>query len=354
MAQPDWTRGDLSHRMQVLMVDPLNLSTIRGELSNVIPGGKCDYAYYSDTRTGAAIKTFGDDGWDGTAALRIVHVVSDYTGDLWQETLGTYYVTKRSWSDGSGEQRTTDYTLSGTLHGLETNVTPRPYAVAKGAKALDVIRNIMKTTSRPYYIEGGARNYTFSRATVYDAGKSYLSILFDVCNRARDRLSVVRDGRAVITPYTAPSQCAPNFSVADDEPRSLLVPPFETGDAGLDVPERAIVSAKEGSRTITGVAVAPAGQRRRHSRRGYGIDDFRSLTNMSPFTQKQADRLAQQYLAGDTEARTASHELRYRPLREGDIEQLTIGGDTRRWHIQNASLDLASWTWSLDLRGGWK
>lgn len=351
MAQPDWTRGDLSHRMYVQLVDPLDLTSVRGELKNVVRAGQCDYAYYSDTRTGARISTFGEDGWDGSAAMRIRHIVSDYTGDLWEETLGTYYVTACSWSEDNG--RETDYTLSGTLHGLETNVTPRAYTVNKGAKALDVVRNIMRITSRPFYIEGGARNYTFSRATVYEAGKSYLSILFDVVNRANDRMSVVRDGRVVISPYTAPSQTSPTFEVDADGARSMFIGPFTSGDAGLDIPERAIVSAQNDKRTITGIAVAASGTRQRHSRRGYCIDDFRTVSNMSPFTQRQADALAAQYLSRDVENRTASHGLRYRPLREGDIELLTIGGVAKRWHIQNATLNLQDWTWSLDVRGGW-
>lgn len=357
MAQPDWTRGDLSHRLQVLMVDPLNLSTIRGELEGVVRGGSYDLGYYTDTRMGASIKTFtpsGPDNWDGTAALRLVHIVSDYTGDLWQETLGTFYVTGRDWEISEGNY-STDYKLSGTLHGLETNVTPRSYTVAKGARALDVIKRIMKTTSRPYYIEGGARNVAYSSPVVYDAGTSYLSILFDVCDRSRNRLNVVRDGRVVVGPYTAPSQKAATFSTVAGDPHGLFIGPFSTGDAGLELPERAIVEATKDNKTITGTAIAKAGTRQRHNRRGYGIDDFRTLTNLSPFSQKQADALAARYLAtADTEERTAEHGLLYRPLREGDIELLTVGNDTRRWHIKNAKLDLASWTWDLSLRGGWK
>lgn len=356
MAQPDWTRGDLSHRLTVQMVDPLNLTAVRGELAGVVRGGSYDLAYYSDTRMGAKLSTFtpdGPDNYDGTAALRLVHTVYDYTGDIWQETLGTFYVTARTWNVREGGY-STDYTLAGTLHGLETNVTPRAYTVSKGARALDVIKRIMQTTSRPYYAEGGARNTTFSGPVVYDAGTSYLSMLLDICDRSRNRLSVVRDGRAVITPYTAPSQKAASFSTVAGEPDGLFIGPFSTGDAGLELPERVIVSAQKDNKTITGTAIAKSGTRQRHNRRGFGIDDFRSVSNLSPFTQKQADTLAARYLAtADTEERTADHNLRYRPLREGDIELLTVAGATKRWHIKNASLDLSSWVWKLSLRGGW-
>ena len=356
MAQPDWTRGDLGHRLTVLMIDPLNLTTERGELEGVVRGGSYDLAYYSDTRMGAKVSTFtpdGPDNWDGTAALRLVHTVFDYTGDLWSETLGTFYVTGRDWDVREGGY-VTNYVLSGTMHGLETNVTPHAYTIAKGARALDVIKRVMTITSRPYYAEGGARNYTFSGPVVYDAGTSYLSILFDVCNRSNNRISVVRDGRIVISPYVAPSQKAATFETVAGDPHGMFIGPFSTGDAGLDLPERAIVSATKDNRTITGTAIAKSGTRMRHSRRGYGIDDFRSLSNMTPFTQRQADALAARYLASDdTEERTADHALRYRPLREGDIELLTVAGATKRWHVKNASLDLASWTWKLSLRGGW-
>ena len=316
MAQPDWERGDLDHRLMVQLVDPLNLTTVKGELNGVERGGKMSYGYYVDDRYRASISTAvpksDTDGWDGLAAMRLVHVVSDYTGDLWDETLGTFYVVKAD-EDVKGGKLARSYELKGTLYGLSTNVTPRPFTIAKGSTSTDVIKRIMKTTSRPYRMKAGVRNYKYSGPVVYDAGKSYLSILFDVCNRAQNRVSVDPDGFVSIRPYTAPSSTSPSFSVDFDS--RMFVGPWTTSDTRLELPERVIVVSTKDKQTITGTAVAAAGTRMRHSRRGYGIDDFRSVNNMNPFTQKQADSLAKSYLAtADTEAREAGHGMRYRPL----------------------------------------
>lgn len=76
---------------------------------------------------------------------------------------------------------------------------------------------------------------------------------------------------------------------------------------------------------------------------------------MSPFTSAQATKLAERYLKEKSQlVETMHHGLRYRPLREGDIESLTWPGTTtRRWQVASASLDLSSWEWDLDLKGGW-
>lgn len=360
MAEPDWTRRDIDHRVRVELVDPLNLTTVRGELRGVQPAGRVTLGYYTDNRTTASIRTTNPvgegDGWDGLAAMRIRHVVSDYTGDIWEEVLGTWYVTDARWSDADGA-RTWEYTLKGTPYGLATNVTPRAYTLAKGKRALDAMKAIFKTTSRPYRIYGGARDWAPSSALAYDAGKSYLSILFDLCNRSQNRLGVDPDGFVTIRPYTAPSQTAPSYSVAasGDGADGMFVAGSLTGaPAWLGLPERVIVSAKQGNSVITGTAVAPSGTVQRHSRRGYCVDDFRSVTNLSPFTQRQADALASRYLvSADTEERECGHEMRYRPLHDGVVELLTTPDGTRRWHVKTADLDLSTWVWDLSLRGGW-
>lgn len=356
----DWARRDLDHRMRVELVDPLDLTTVRGELRGVRPEGRLTLGYYVDCRTTASISTtvpVGEtDGWDGLAAMRIVHAVSDYTGDLLEEVLGTFYVTGATWSEEDGA-RTWEYTLKGTPHGLSTNVTPRSHTVGKGASALAAMRAIFKTTSRPHRIVG-ARDWRPSAPLVYDAGKSYLSILLDLCDRSRNRLTVAPDGFVEVRPYTAPSQTAPAYSIAaggDGADGMFVAGSLTGGPAHLSLPERAIVSAKRDHDVITGVAVAPAGTVMRHSRRGYGVDSFKSVTNLSPFTQRQADAVAARNLAGaDTEERECGHMMRYRPLADGTVELLTTADGTRRWHVKTADLDLATWVWDMSLRGGWK
>lgn len=386
MAQPDWTRGDLSHSLRLLMVDPLNLKSVRGELSGVVRSGSYELDYYSDTRMGASVTLVGDHGWDGTSAIRVVHEVSDWTGLLWDEVLGTFYVPadglKWRWE---GDARISELDLRSTLHGMETNVCPSTLTIGKGSTTFGVLRNVCKTISRPYRIDSDAKDSKYSKAVTYPPNTSYLSVCMDVCDRAGNRVDVARDGTVVFHGYTAPSKKSASWEEDAGVPGTLVVGPISGGDAGLAVPERVIVSAtgkvqvrdgtyatsgtrsdgtkykkgdpkyKEEDRTITAKAVQPSGHRSRHAVRGFCIDDFIQVSDMTPFTQAQADKLAARYLKEASElVESMSHGLMYRPLREGDVERLTHRGETRRWQVASASLDLSTFAWSLELKGGWK
>lgn len=347
MAAVDWSRGDLSHRFEVLQVDPLNLKDVRGRIEEP-SGGQLDLDYYGDTRMGAKVEEFGS-SWDGTSALRIVHTVSDWTGDLFTETLFTGYVTR---ADRRNETRT--YELASTLHGLETNVNPGAFTISAGSKALDVCKLIFKRVSRPYRIEPDAGNYLYSGAVVFDAGTDYLSILFDIMDRSGNRISTDENGIVVISKYVRPSKRTPDWDESTEYSRTCIIGTPEYFDGTMTIPERVIVHAEKDGDSITVTSLAPSGTASRHAIRGYCIDDFHEVNDLSPFTRAAAQALADEYLANALEPnREMYHGLMYRPLREGMVERLTDGGEVRRWQVSDASLSFKSWTWEINFKGGW-
>lgn len=347
MGAVDWSRGDLSHRMEVLQVDPLNLVDVRGKI--VEPsGGELNLEYYGDTRMGAKVEEFGS-SWDGTSALRIVHTVSDYTGDLFSETLFTGYVTR-----ANRRNNTRTYELASTLHGLETNVTPGVFSVSAGSMALDVCKRIFKTVSRPYRIEPDAGDYLFSGAVVYEAGSSYLEILFDLMDKSGNRISVDEYGIVTISKYVRPSKRTPDWSESTADARTCIIGAPEYSDGSMTAPERSIVHAEKDGDTITVTALAPSGTFTRHAVRGYCIDDYHEESDLSPFTRAAAQALANKYLEEALEPdREMYHGLMYRPLREGMVESLYDDGETRRWQVSDATLSFDSWTWEINFKGGW-
>lgn len=353
MPQPDWTRGDLRHSLRVLMLDPNNYAE-RGELQGVTKGGSLDLTYYGDKRMAAKVSTFAeDDGYDGSSALRLVHVVSDYTGELWSETLGTFFVTDRAASYSNGFS-SVDYTLDSALYALEVKAMARGKAVKKGTSLLSAARQLITECGRKVSVIGGARDTRASAAIFYDYGKSYLSAVFDLCERCRNRLSVDASGNVTISAYTAPSTLAASFEVAEGVPRGMFMPPLAVKDNARDIPERYIVHSSEGDATVVGIAQVTGGTRSSHQVRGYTVDDVRQVSDLSPFNATRANQLAQAYLRDATQYEaSASHGMMYRPLREGQVELLVANGEAKRWMIANASLDLGDWTWSLDLKGGW-
>lgn len=387
MAQPDWCRGDLTHELQVQMVDPFNLTTIRGYLNYTKVSGTLDLDYYSDTRMSAKIETFVEgkkDNWDGSAALRLIHVVSDYTGELYRETLGTFYVMDPPESSEETGGTTTSYTLSSILKGIEVSMMAYGKTINKSASILAATKKMVTDCYRRVR-DAGARDVKASAAIKYDQGASYLHGIHDSANRCNNHVTLDPDGTVVIEPYNAPSNRSPNFYVTAEDERTLFVGPWSHSDNTVTMPERHIVSGsgkvkvadgtyskagtrsdgttykkgdtkyKEVTKTITGVAQVATGSRSHHNVRGFWRDGYTNVSNMSPFTQAKADSLAKQYLNNNlVYEMKASHSLMYRPLREGWVECLTIHDDTRRWQIASASLNFDTWTWNLDLKGGWK
>ena len=388
MAQPDWARGDLSHTLNVLLVDPLNLSTIRGELNGVTHAGEFNLDYYSDTRMSATIESYVEgtrDNWDGGSAMRLVHVVSDYTGELWRETLGTFYVMDPPRIREEQGGTVTAYQLSSVLKGIEVGVASYGYTINKGASVLAATKKFVTDSFRSIKTDGTEVDKKAASAVKYEAGSSYLHMIHDSANSCGNYVSVDPNGVVTITRYVAPKSKAPAFETIASDERTLFVGPYEFEDNSVTTPERAIVSArgkvkvadgkyqkagtradgtsykkgdtkyKEVDKTITGIAQVEAGTASSHQRRGYWRDDFRGMSDVNPFTQARADTLAKSYLNNDLiyEA-NAKHSLMYRPLREGQVELLTVHGETRRWQIASATLKFDTWTWDLDLKGGWK
>jgi hypothetical protein len=349
----DWTRGDLRHGLTVLQVDPTDLTDVRGELRGVT-GGKLDLQYYGDTRMGAKLETAGLHGWDGSAALRLVHTVSDHTGMLLVEPLFTGFVTEASW-EGEGDARKVSWTLNSTLHAMESAVSGWPYGVAAGSKALDVIAQVCASLDRPCRIDQSAHEYLFSSNKVYEAGSTYASILFDVCDRSENRMSVDAEGVVTFSAYELPASRGVDYDASELGERGTVIGPVSGDAMGLDAPARVVVRAEDGDKSVTGEALAPDGSPSSARVRGFRNDRFEKVSDLSPFEAEAARALAKRYLDADlSEVPSISHKMMYRPLREGDVERLTMAdGSVARWMVSGASLDLATWTWDLDLKGGW-
>lgn len=350
MTEPDWASGALRHEMRVELVDPGNLETVRGGLEGLDASGRLSLDYYGDTRAGLTLSTSvpvgWSDGWDGTAAMRLVHTVGD-----WSEELFTGYVTSTDWTDASG-MRKTSYTLNSCLYGLQTDRVGWPYTVGAGAMGLDAIERVLDKCSRPYRVLPGALDYRFGSATVYEADKTWLSVAFDLADRSGDRLDV--DGRGMVTVgrYDSPSARTPSIVLDTSDPMAVTVGQVGGSSNALDIPSRVVVHASDGESELTGWAYQPASSPYTNTRRGYNLDSYHDESDMEPFTQAQADALASSYLSRESslvDRRTAS--MMYRPLRTGQVVELRHSGETDRYMVSTAELDLSTWTWSLDLKG---
>lgn len=387
----DWSRGDISHRLTVLALDPSKL-TVRKEIDGVVSEGEISFDYYSDTRISADVSLIapvGEQPWDGTSALRLTRTTIDYTGVIDESPIGTFFVKPSddavSWSD-NGNMRTWKFHLVSMLYGIKTRTLVKPLAIGKGSKALDVVKSRVKSSlGRSPVIAGNAKNYSFSKTVEFDAGSTELSVIMDVLELAGDTITVDALGNVIVKPYVAPSKTGATFTVDSSDQRTLLIGPVDGGVARQSVPERTVISAtgtvkvadgvykssgtnsdgtthqagdtkyKNEQKTYYAYAAAKSGHWSTKAIRGYTLDDYRHISDMEPFTQDQAQKLANRYLSEQQNniVESLTHSLRYMPLREGDIEMLHHAGSSRRWQISSADLSLPSWVWRLQLKGGW-
>ena len=339
----DWTRGDLYHTLSVQMVDPTNLTDIRGEMGGVT-GGKVDWDYYSDTRGSAQVSCVGDP-WDGSSALRLIHTVSDYTGELLTEILFTGHVIEKD----PGE--VTTYHIASALRALDNEVFSTGYTIGKDAKAASMLDGILKASSRPYSVDAYDRIYANG---LHEAeGTPKLSVIFRICSESDNRATVANDGTVLVQRYSQPSLATPDWEEDTSDPRTMVIGRPEITDDGLTRPSRVILAAERKGSVMTAVAEVPKGSPYSAETRGYSVDLYEELHD-APSSIEELRQKAKQRL--DSESildMRCSHSMMYRPIREGMVERLTHNGETRRWQVASATLDLKKWTWSLDLKGGW-
>lgn len=347
--EPNWTKGAIEHDLHAVMVDPLTLKDVRGQLAGTNRAGALTLKYYGDTRAGLTLTTTvregESDGWDGTAALRLVHTVGE-----WSEDLFTGYVTDVSYEDASG-MRTTSYTLNSVLYGLSAEYVGNPYTVGAGAMGLDVLKNLFKHCSKPYSVGAGVADYRFGKATVYTPDQTILNVAYDVADKMTDRLGVSADGTITVTKYTSPAKRSPDFELDTSDARAVTIAPVSYSDNRLEKPARAIVVATQGDEQLVGIATVGSGSEYAAARRGYTLDSYYMETDLDPFTQERANAVAQTRLktASDFSA-TIELETMYMPLQTGAIVRLSHAGGTANYLISVATLDLGSWLWKLTLK----
>lgn len=324
----DWRDPRRRDRIRVEMVSPTNLDDIYGELEGIdLSGSSLSAAYYTDTRTSGMLSVVGD-GWVRGSFLRIIHEAPDQG---YSNTLGTYLVVD---DDATEQNGIWHYTLElqSMLYALVTEKARRPWTIAKGAGALKTIKQILESSNRKY-ISKNAKDYTMSSPLVMESGQTMLSRIFALSQLSGNRIDVDCKGYVTIEPYILPDKKIPKLTLDLADPRGVVSDGVSRSTDWLKMPTEAVVSykyttqvnGKSVEQEINSWATVSADNHASRSIRGYVVTDFRTVSDMSPQTQAQADRLAKEYLAGDSKEHvTWNIETSYIPVWEGDVVELVV------------------------------
>lgn len=382
----DWADQTRKDVLTFQMVSPTNIDQVYGELEGVeLSGSSLTAAYYTDTRTSGRLVVH-DGNWVRGSMIRVIHSVPEW---WYRKEIGTYIVT----DDGATREKghwTYELTLHSRLFGLSTDKHARPWTIAKNASALKAIRQTLKASGTPYK-EKSPKDKKYKDAVVVESGTTRLKALFDICEVAGNRLDVDTHGRVTISPMVKPSSKTAVWRIDLKDSRGIATDNLSRTTDWLQMADVVAVSHKfsdkvqepdgyyktngtksDGTpykkgdpkykeksveREVTGIAKVSASTHQAHAKRGYSVVNFISVSEMSPKTAAQAQKLAQQYLKDD------QHELvewelttMYRPVWEGDVVELVVHDGlkayqgVRKCFVKSLDLNLKDMTMRLTLK----
>lgn len=361
----DWKDLTREDKLTFLMVSPTNLNEIYGELDGVdLSSSSLDAEYYTDTRTSGSLTVVGD-GWIRGSLIRVVHSVPAWG---WTRTLGTYIVTNDEAKRENGVWKY-ELTLQSMLFGLSTDLLVRPWTVAKNAMAIKAMRDCLNAAAFKHTIVSGANDYKLKTPQVMESGTSRLACLYSLCTMANDRLDVDGNGCVTVSKYVNPASKVPSARIDLSDPRGVAFDDLTRSTDWLQMVDIAAVSfkysdsVKKGNKTetvqreINAYAKVSSSMHQAHAQRGYTVTDFRSVSELTPQTAAQAQKLANQYLK-ENAPELVEWELTttYLPVWEGDVVELVVHDGMEQYKgirkclVKGVSLDLGSMTMELTLK----
>lgn len=381
MAAPDWRDLTAEHEVKIQMVSQTNLEDVWGELKGVdLANSSIEAAYYTDERTSGQLSVVGE-GWKRGSFIRIIDTIPKYK---YSNVLGTYIVTddNATWSNGMWHYR---LELHSTLKMLAQDLLTRPWAIAKGASALECMKGVLagsgahsmrkilgqfgaSADSKVTMDDSLAEDVQATTAQVMAAGKSRLECMFALASMSNNRLEVHPRGYISVGKYVNPNSKVPKFRIDLSDPRGVAVEgSLSRSSDWLSIPDTYAVAheyseevTKGGKkvteqRAIYGEAHLASTAAHSVARRGYSIVHFASLPQMSPKTAKRAQEIAEKRLnSQNTELIEWELDTVYLPLWEGDVVELVIPSGAyagvRKCFVKNVSINLQTMGMQLTLK----
>lgn len=337
----DWRDPARRDEIRFQMVDPNDLDTVYGDLTDVQLGSSTiTYGYYTDTRYASGISFLKGNNYIDNAWIRIIHDVpaEDYSNEL-----GTFIPTSPSEKRKGAVVVTLD--LQSPLWGLKDDMLTSKFSIGKKTSLLSAMQRIMESSNRPYLLNN-PNNATAANAIVYDVGETKLKILHDLCNQSGNRIDIDGHGRLIIEPAPNHANMTPRWTLDYDDPRSMIVEgTLKMESEIVDLPSRAIVV---NGNSIGYADLADGIEYSAHQR---GYIKAEKYEDKTADTAAKARASAQRYLNAATKAVVWSMDALYFPCECGENVNFILDGEKHVCMIQSIDpLDLKTMTMGLTLR----
>lgn len=359
----DWSDTGYEYLVEVAVVNQTNVDEVLGYLSGVgLEGASISENYNSDSRVQGKISTIveegASDGYVDNARLRIVLLIPSRG---WSEELLTGYVTDIQENTEHGRTKRT-YTIEGTIWGLLDHKVSSPVTIAKGANLVSVWKSLLAQLTKMQYTTEKAQDHTFTSTTIYEAGTSLSTILFEVSS-GYDRVDVTGHGVVSLVKYTAPSKREPDRYIDFSDPRTLALYPLERTSNKWEAPGRAIVTAnvsktdsdgKAVQEVLVGVYDAPSSHPTSISTRGWlkARSDAYSGTSENPTKDELNIKARENWENDQNKGYTWTCNSVFADYHAGEVAMLIapMAKDGKKVLVQSVTTNLDTLSQSLTLK----
>ena len=355
MSTPDWHSQELDHEYHVYMVDPIDHTSVLGELEVYADSGSVTWAEGDGEGVNltASLEVPDWSKWIEGTWLQIVHQIPSYN---YSRILGTFIV----WDEGASgglDTFTGSPELVGVFRGLEYDLMPYILAVGQGASVKTVMSRVMGATPIKYRFSGNFKDYRFTEPYVFDPGQSRLEVMRQLCSIAGDVIKPEEYGSILIENKADVTTKAPVYTIDCDSPDSIV---YESSVSiqsnNRQVAGRSIAiwnsQDEEGGLVISGYADVAPTHFASPMRRGYVVSELHELEDLpDPMTHAHVETLARRWLKDDSTASNGwSLETAWLPLVNGDVVSFRPPGkEFRNCVVDSIEGNLASWTSSITL-----
>ena len=289
----DWADLTMPGRMRAWMVEPNRLDNVLGELTGVKwDAGSIEAGYYTDTRTTAKIVVL-DGNWDYRSWIRLTYETEEYSAEV-----GTYVVTNdpKELKNGNGDL---SLAMNSVLWTLAQEESDTAWSIDKGVHTSTLLKRLFEKCGVAYNL-AGLKEYCSTQPYTMKYDEKILKWLFDITNYTGNRPDVNGHGTICVAERIAPANIPQAFVFDLEDPRGLVKDGIHRESDWLTTPGRVIVRHQVGSGDNAELIVAHAdvssSNHASYAYRGYLMTKSKNVTDLSPETYEQAQKIADEYL----------------------------------------------------------
>lgn len=337
----DWRDPARRDEIRFQMVDPNDLDTVYGDLTDVQLGSSSiTYGYYTDTRYSSDISFLKSNNYVENAWIRIIH---DVQSENYTNEFGTFIPSSPSEKRNGAVVVTLD--LQSPLWGLKDDMLTAKFSIGKNTSLLSAMQRIMESSNRPYFLNN-PNDSAAPKAIVYDVGETKLKVLHDLCDQSGNRIDIDGHGQLIIEPMPDHANITPQWTLDYDDPRSMIIEgSLKMESETADLPSRAIVV----NGNSIGYADLPDGVSYSAHQRGYV--KAQKYEDSTANTSAKAEASARRFLDSASKAVVWSMDALYFPCKCGDNVNFILDGEKHVCMIQSIDpLRLDTMTMGLTLR----